>query len=269
MSLAIFRALSDLDAFRPTAETVAILPVAATEAHGPHLPASTDCDIAEGHIAALAGSLSSAIDAVVLPIARIGASLEHSGFAETQSRDVADLVADWTSIAGRVAGAGCRRLVIVSSHGGNTPVVDAVTLNARARFSMLAVGTAWLRFGQPDGLFDEIERRHGIHGGAIETSLMLHYRPDLVKMDKAGQFPSRLARWETEFDRLSAYGPHRFGWMSTDLNDLGVVGNAGAADAAKGAALAAHILNGFNELLADVARFDLSLFDEKRRAGTP
>lgn len=247
--------------------TIAILPVGATEAHGPHLPVSTDCDIAQGHLDALARYLSSPIDAVVLPIERIGASREHMWAEGTQSREEGELIEAWFGIAAEWAKAGGKRLVIVSSHGGNTPVVESVILKARAELGMLAVSTAWMRFGMPEGLFDAHERNYGIHGGAIETALMLHYFPRKVEMGKAAHFGSSLETIEADMTRLSAYGRHRFGWLSKDLNRLGVVGDAGAASAEKGAALADHILKGFAQLLDEVARFDLSWLQDSQKEG--
>lgn len=260
--------VNDIDALadvRVSEGTIAILPVAATEAHGPHLPASTDCDIAQGHLSALSGYLSSAIDAVVLPIERIGASREHLWAAGTQSKNEGDLIAEWFGIAQSWAKAGGRRLVIVSSHGGNTPVVESVILKARAELGLLAISSAWLRFGMPEGLFDEHERRYGIHGGAIETALMLHYFPDKVEMGRADDFASALETIEAGMTHLSAYGRHRFGWLSSDLNAHGVVGDAKSASADKGAALANHILAGFAQLLDDAARFDLSWLKDSQR----
>lgn len=260
--------VNDIDALagaRVDEETIAILPVAATEAHGPHLPVSTDCDIAQGHLSALAPYLSSPIDAVVLPVQRIGASREHLWAQGTQSRDEGALIAEWFEVAEQWARAGGRRLVIVSSHGGNTPVVESVILKARAELGMLAVGTAWLRFGMPEGLFDDDERRYGIHGGAIETALMLHYCPGKVDMGGAANFGSALETIEAGMTHLTAYGRHRFGWLSSDLNPNGVVGDATVATADKGAALADHILEGFAQLLDDVARFDLSWLKDSQR----
>lgn len=248
--------VSDITRIGP--DTIGILPVAATEAHGPHLPVSTDCDIAEGHLRALGDYLPPDLDALVLPMARIGASREHCRFEGTVSEEDSVLLQEWSAIAAEFAAAGGRRLVVVSSHGGNTPVVDMLTLKARAERDLLAVGTGWLRFGQPEGLFSDDERGYGIHGGDIETSLMLHYAPHLVDMGKAEDFASSLVTIEGGMTHLSAYGRHRFGWLSSDLNPHGVVGNAGAASAEKGEALARHILSGFAELLADVARFDLT-----------
>ncbi|WP_332712057.1 creatininase family protein [Pelagibacterium mangrovi] len=241
-----------------TPSTIAILPVAATEAHGPHLPVTTDCDIAEGHLDAFGSHLSSAIDAVVLPIQRIGASREHLWAPGTQSREEADLFADWFAIAQTLARAGGRRLVVVSSHGGNTAVVDSLILTARAELEMLAVGTAWMRFAQFEKFYTHDERKYGIHGGAIETALMLHFAPHLVDMAKAENFPSFFAAIESEMTHLSATGRHRFGWLSSDLNPQGVAGDATIATAEQGALLADQIHAGFAQLLDDVARFDLS-----------
>lgn len=257
MPLVHVSSIEELGRLEFSEHTIAILPVAATEAHGPHLPASTDCDIARGHLAVLGPYLPQAIDAVVLPLQPVGASQEHCRFAATQSRDVADLVAEWFALARAVQEKGGRRLVVVSSHGGNSAAVDTLILRARAELGLLAVGTAWLRFGYPEGLFPEAERRYGIHGGDIETSLMLHYAPQAVAMAQAARFPSALPDIEARMSHLSAYGKHRFGWLSTDLNPAGVVGDAAAASGQKGAQLADHILKGFAELLGDVAGFDL------------
>lgn len=258
MPLEFLSTVDRLDDLAITSRTVVILPVAATEPHGPHLPLSTDCDIAEGHLGALGAYLDPIIEAVVLPIERVGASQEHSRFPGTQTHPVETLIARWSAIAAKLASNGGRRLVIVSSHGGNTAAVDAAILKARAELDLLAAGTAWMRFGFPEGLYPESEKRYGIHGGAIETSLMLHYRPRAVNTEAIDNFVSRLEALEAGLHHLSAYGPHRFGWLSSDLHQQGVVGDARLASAEKGAAHADHILKGFSGLIAEVARFDLS-----------
>ena len=266
MPLVHLDTLSQLDGIGLDENAIGILPVGATEAHGPHLPITTDCDIAEGHLSALGTYLATDINAVVLPVQRIGASLEHAHLDGTQSKSVPDLIAEWFDICRAFHRAGGRRLVIVSSHGGNSAAVDTVILEARARLRLLAVGTAWMRFGRPEGLFSEAERKYGIHGGDIETSLMLHYWPEKVAMDSARDFRSALADIEPAMAQLTGYGPHRFGWLSTDFNSEGVVGNAHAASAEKGAALSDHILTRFCALLEDVARFDLGWFDQQGTA---
>ena len=69
----------------------------------------------------------------------------------------------------------------------------------------------------------------GIHGGDIETSVMLALASDQVDMTKAAAFPSRQSEFSARFKHLRAYGPHAFGWKMSDLNPDGVAGNAAAA----------------------------------------
>ncbi len=236
---------------------IAVLPVAATEQHGPHLPASTDTDIARAMVAATVAILPRDAKVSFLPVEAIGASAEHGDTPGTLSRDPCDLAQAWFNIAADLNINGVQKLVLVSSHGGNTPVCDMVIQRARIELGMLAVATSWARFGYPDGLFSADEIALGIHGGDVETSIMLAARPDSVDMAKAADFPSLQQDMIRNMTHLRAYGPHRFGWMMRDLNADGVTGNAGAATAEKGAAVIAHQSRGFIELLEDVKSFDL------------
>lgn len=240
---------------------IAVLPVAATEQHGPHLPASTDADIARAMVAACIERLSASIVPVTfLPVEEIGWSAEHGQTPGTVSANPAELADKWFSIAAGLKMHGLRKLVIVSSHGGNTPVVDTVIMRARAELGLLCVATAWSRFGTPGGLFSDDEIRFGIHGGDIETSIMLAHCPASVNMDRARDFGSLQQKLAGDMSHLRAYGPHRFGWMMHDLNSAGVAGNAAAATADKGRAVIAHQSAGFIELLKDVDRFEPDWF---------
>lgn len=241
-----------------SADTIGILPLAAIEPHGPHLPLSTDCDIAQGHLAALADVASETIEAVILPLQTIGHSVEHQGFAGAFSHKAETLLAVWMEVAATFHASGGRKLVIVSSHGGNSELAGILATRLRVEFEMLAVTASWLRFGQPEGLFDERELAYGIHGGDIETSLMLHYVPDAVRADLVADFASNAEAWDDDAAILQVHGKNRIGWMLHDLSLDGAVGNAAAATAEKGAASAQQALAGMLALLDDVARFDLS-----------
>src|SRR3546814_108410 len=170
--------------------TIAILPIAATEQHGPHLPVSTDSAIAAGMLSVLRETLPSDLQVLVLPIQEIGRSLEHLARPGTITHLATRLVEDWCEIGAAVARAGLRKMVIVNSHGGNAPVMDLVARELRVAHDMLVATTQWNRFGVPDGLFPADELRYGIHAGAVETSLMLHFRPELVRLDQARNFVS-------------------------------------------------------------------------------
>ena len=125
-----------------------------------------------------------------------------------------------------------------------------------AERGLLVVLAAWQRFGYPADLFSEAERTHGIHAGEIETSLMLAFRPDLVRMEDARDFVPSSVAMEARFRQLRAGRPTGFGWMAQDLSRDGAMGNAAAATAAKGEACAEHGTAAFLKLLRDVASFD-------------
>ncbi len=237
---------------------VAVLPLAATEQHGPHLPTGTDSIIAEGLIAEAARRAPDDLDVVILPVQAIGASLEHSRFPGTVSLTTAQLIDAIVAAGDSVAKAGLRKLVLVSSHGGNVSAMTAAALECRERFGLLAVTLTFARLGAPAGLVDARELAFGVHGGLVETALMLHLRPDLVDMDRAEHFGSQQERLAEEHKLLRAYGPVGFGWLAGDLNPQGVTGDAAAATAEIGAAIAAHQATAFVHLVTEVAEADVN-----------
>ena len=234
--------------------TIAVLPVAAIEQHGPHLPVSTDTTIMQGMLETVIPLIPADLDIRILPIQSVGKSNEHVHAPGTLTLSPLAAIQSWAELGASVARAGVRKIVFVNSHGGNEEIMGIVTRELRVAFKMLAVKTSWQRFGRPVGMYTELEDRHGIHGGDVETSLMLHFRPDLVDMTKAENFVSNVGRAEREFDLLRQTGTHAFAWIATDLNPHGVVGDASIATAEKGRLTAEHQAHGFVQLLQDVCK---------------
>jgi creatinine amidohydrolase len=129
-------------------------------------------------------------------------------------------------------------------------------LRCRAELGLLAVYLTWSRLGLPHGVIDDDERAYGVHGGFVETSLMLHFRPDLVRMDRARSFGSLQQDLADDCDLLRAYGPVGFGWLAQDLNRDGVVGEAASANADAGRAIADYQAGRFVRLLRETAQAD-------------
>ncbi|KGD91973.1 creatininase family protein [Rhizobium sp. YS-1r] len=236
---------------------IAVLPLGAHEQHGPHLPFETDALIAEGLVARLIPALPTGLPVTFLPVEPVGYSIEHMDVAGTKTLAFDEAVNRWLGIAAELHANGIRKLVLLNAHGGNSPLMTIVATEARVRFGMLVVATSWTRFGQPGGWIKPEDKAIDIHGGDIETSVMLALHPDRVDMAKAENFGSRQSEFIRDFKHLRAYGPHAFGWKMSDLNEKGVAGNAAAATAERGERLVAHAVRGIIELLEDVARFDV------------
>ena len=247
---------TDLASLPPDA--VAILPVAAVEQHGPHLPLSVDATINAGILDRALRLLPEPLPVYTLPMQQIGLSVEHLRFPGTLTGSAETLIAHWTEIGESVARAGVRKLVILNSHGGQPQIVDIVCRRLRVSAAMFAVSCLAGRLGQPaDVELGPDERRHGIHGGLIETSIMLALRPDLVRMERARNFESAWIARQGDFTMLEPEGAIGFGWQTQDLHPAGALGDASRATAALGERLLAHAAQCFATLIEEVHRLNL------------
>ncbi len=243
--------------------TLAILPCGATEQHGPHLPVAVDAIIAAEIARRAASRMASDATVLILPTSEIGKSTEHVRYPGTLTLSAETLIRVWTETGESVARAGLRRLVFLNAHGGQPQVMEIVCRDLRVRLGMLAVATSWASAGFPDGLVDEAERRHGIHGGTVETAMMLHLRPDLVAMERAEDFTPLSVAIEAENRRLRLVGPTQIGWMAQDVHPMGVAGNAAAATPDMGAAIVEGIAARYGELLDEIAAYPLDRLAER------
>ena len=239
-------------------ETIAVLPLGAHEQHGPHLPFETDALIAQGIVNRVKAARPEALPVTFLPVEPVGYSIEHMDVEGTKTLGFNEAIERWLDIAKGQHEKGIRKFVMLNAHGGNSPLLTIVATEARVRFDMLAVATSWTRFGLPAGLIAPQDKAIDIHGGDIETSVMLALHPHRVAMEKARAFSSRQTEFANRFRHLRAYGPHAFGWKMSDLSAHGVAGNAAAASAEKGEKIIAHAVQGIIELLEDVHAFDVT-----------
>ncbi|MSR35104.1 MAG: creatininase family protein [Gemmatimonadetes bacterium] len=231
-------------------DPVAVLPLGSTEQHGPHLPLSTDLDIALGLLATAFRTIGD-VPALAMPPQAVGSSREHARFPGTLSLEP-DLLANLIDeIGAALAACGIRRLVLANAHGGNRHALDAAGLRLRDEHDMLVVKASWFRFPRPEGVdLPESEWRHGLHGGAVETAMMLHLRPDLVRRERAAAARSLGEELEGKLGRLGPDGEASFSWLAGDLHASGVVGDARRADPDMGARLVEH----YGAVLAQVIR---------------
>src|SRR5216683_1487199 len=216
------------------ARWIAVLPVAATEQHGPHLPVGTDIMIAQAYLARVREVLPDTIPATFLPLQPVGISTEHIDFPGTLTLPTDIALKTWMALGEGVAHAGINKLVMVTSHGGNSAAMTLVAQDLRAQHGLLAVTTSWSRLSAADGLFAAEELRHGIHGGAVETSIMLARYPQHVRKDKIADFSPASIAMEKDYRWLSAHRPAPFAWQAQDLHPSGAAGDATLASAEKG-----------------------------------
>lgn len=249
------------------AQLVAVLPVAAVEQHGPHLPLSVDATLLQGVIDAALPHLGADVPALFLPPQNIGLSTEHANFSGTLTLSPATVIALWTELGACVARAGVKKLLIFNSHGGNVAVMDIVARELRQRHGLLVYSASWFSLPQPpevQGLFSAQEHRFGIHAGDIETSMMLHLAPGTVHMEHAQHFRSTSQDRAERFTILGNGKSAKMGWAIEDYHPSGAVGQADAATADKGRAVVQAAGAALAALLAEVAALPL---DTVRDAG--
>ena len=247
------------------ARTIAVLPVAATEQHGPHLPLSVDSVLADGIVAASLPHLAPELSVLFLPTQVVGLSPEHARFPGTLTLKAETVLRLWTDIGESVAAAGVRKLLLFNSHGGQVSVLDLVARDLRARLNLLVYSCSWFNLPLHDAqgqdlnaLFSAEEHRFGIHGGEIETSMMLALAPQRVQMDQARHFASTAQARAQQFPILGNGRSAKLGWQTQDYHPAGAVGHAAAATAAKGEALVQAAGRSLAQLLAELDRLPLS-----------
>ena len=259
------RQFSQLSASPDIAQVVAVLPVAATEQHGPHLPVSVDTTLVEGVIEASLAHLAPELPVLFMPTQAIGKSNEHIRFPGTLTLSAQTLISVWMELGACVARTGIKKLVLLNSHGGQVSVMDIVARDLRTAHDLIVFSTNWytLPLGEDVlNLFPPDEHRFGIHAGDMETSMMLALEEKSgdrhIDMRQARDFKSTAQERAAKYPILGNGSSAKLAWQVQDYNAMGAAGNAAIATAAKGHALIDSAGLQLAKLLQEISDLPLS-----------
>ncbi len=255
------RHFAHLTANSDVAQVVAVLPVAATEQHGPHLPVSVDTTLVNGVIEAALPHLAADLPVLFMPTQQVGKSNEHIRFPGTLTLSAQTLISVWMELGACVARAGIKKLVLLNSHGGQVSVMDIVARDLRSAHDLIVYSTNWYTLPLGDavmGLFPSDEHRFGIHAGDMETSMMLALREKYVDMKQARNFKSTAQERAALYPLLGNGSSAKLGWQVQDYNAMGAAGNAAIATASKGQAILEAAGLQLAKLLGEISTLPLS-----------
>lgn len=237
---------------------VAVLPVGAVEQHGPHLPVKVDAAINAAIVEAALARMPADLPVLVLPMTAVGKSNEHTAFPGTLTLSHQTLSSLWLDICESVARTGCRKIIVFNSHGGQPQLIDVVCREMRVRHGVFAVNAMWARMTDLGDLYEASERRHGIHAGEVETSVMMHIDGPFVDMTHAADFVPLSVTLEKSGGLLMPEGAGvGFGWQMQDIHPSGAAGNAAKADARRGATTVDRAADAFVKLCKEVIAYPL------------
>lgn len=216
----------------PRENTLLVLPTAAIEQHGHHLPLATDTLINNLLLGKALERIAAELPIYALPPICYGKSNEHLGFAGTLSVNAQTFLAVVRDLGASIAASGFKKIVLYNTHGGNSSLVDVLARDLRAEFGLRTFSL----FGSPGANFEGVsqqERTYGFHAGEIETAYLLHATPELVHRD------AYTANYIARVDRPELLKPEgssaNFAWLTRDIAPSGVLGDPSAATAEKGA----------------------------------
>jgi len=234
-------------------DALVILPIGAVEQHGPHLPVYTDTLIGEGVLKQAFELLDEEENIWVLPPMPYGKSTEHLGKAGTMTLSAATLQAVVMDIAKSVKASGFRRLLLFNTHGGNHDLLNMVSRDIRIETGMMVFR---LNPSSPKtaALITEQEQKFGIHGGDVETSMVLAFKENWVHREKS---PREFVQLPEGTKHLYLKGTSYFAWIMDDISDSGIAGDATQATEEKGLEINQYVAESFVEALKEMRRFEI------------
>ena len=260
------RHFSQLAASNVINQAIAVLPVAAIEQHGPHLPVSVDTSLVNGVIEAALPHLPDSLPVLFMPTQQVGKSNEHIRYPGTLTLSAQTLISVWTELGACVARAGIKKLVLFNSHGGQVSVMDIVARDLRTAHDLIVFSSNWYTLPLGDevmNLFTPAEHRFGIHAGDMETSMMLALREKYVDMKHAQHFHTQAEERAKNYPLLGNGTTAKMGWQIQDYNPYGAAGDATLATAAKGHAVVNAAGLQLARLLQEISSLPLSTLTEQ------
>ena len=260
------RHFSQLAASSVINQAIAVLPVAAIEQHGPHLPVSVDTSLVNGVIEAALPHLPDSLPVLFMPTQQVGKSNEHIRYPGTLTLSAQTLISVWTELGACVARAGIKKLLLFNSHGGQVSVMDIVARDLRTAHDLIVFSSNWytLPLGEEVmNLFTPAEHRFGIHAGDMETSMMLALREKYVDMKQAQHFHTQAEERAKNYPLLGNGTTAKMGWQIQDYNPYGAAGDASLATAAKGHAVIDAAGLQLARLLQEISSLPLSTLTDQ------
>ncbi|MGK7930663.1 MAG: creatininase family protein [Microcystaceae cyanobacterium] len=249
---------TEIDSLPNKENTVIIQPVGSIEQHGPHLPIIVDAAIAMGVLGKALDSLETEIPAYVLPCLYYGKSNEHWHFSGTITLSATTLLHILLEVADNLYRAGFRKLILMNSHGGQPQIMEIAARDIHQKYPNFSVFPlfTWRVPNIAKDLLTPQELEYGIHAGDAETSLLLSLLPEQVKMEKAvKEYPQGLP----QNSLLSMEGKLPFAWLTNELSQSGVIGDATVASKEKGDKLLASLAESWQQVIKDVYQFEQPL----------
>ena len=245
---------TDIQAMPDKENVVIIQPVGSIEQHGPHLPIIVDSAIAAAVVGKALSKLNPAVPAYALPPLYYGKSNEHWHFPGTITLSAQTLLAVLTEMAESIYRSGFRKLVLMNAHGGQPQVMEIAARDIHQKYEDFLVFPlfTWRVPNIAKELFTPQELKYGIHAGDGETSLLLSILPEQVKMERAvAEYPHDLP----EDSVLSMEGKLPFAWVTRDVSQSGVMGDATVDTKEKGDRLLESLSDGWVRVIEDVYQF--------------
>ncbi|TDF95169.1 creatininase family protein [Paenibacillus piri] len=237
----------------PKDDALVILPVGAIEQHGWHLPVMTDSLIGEALLTQTIELLPEESNVWLLPPISYGKSNEHLDYAGTFSLSSTTLMHVLSDIGTSLKRNGFRRLLLFNTHGGNVDLLNVAAREIRVSTGLMVFYVNPHSLDTTQGLVSEEEQEYGIHGGDIETSMLMAIKPNWVQEElRVSETPDVSA---LEF--LTLEGKIRFAWVMSDISHSGIAGDATKATAEKGKVIMERSASGLAKSMQELCRFDI------------